>query len=284
MSRVWWSSSARRTDSSHEAGRQIPTLLTVGPDDRGGDQFKLRSTRTPSRAPIGRPDGIAPLSQQSRRSGDWLRSWARTEVNLRWASLSAALSRNAATRLQLWKARAHAEVAFEAAADGVAGQSVEQLAAFGLGCWRNMVVGELAVGVVELVDKAGDEVVGVGQRGGHGLDELAFVDVALFGLVQEGGGTSRDMSSPSVGLNDGRRRVAYPAATARLITTRVATVTLAAVAFGVGFAVVGLTASYDLSSPPGATVALTGVTALAVVFAATYPRRHIHPAHVGALP
>jgi ABC-type Mn2+/Zn2+ transport system permease subunit len=60
---------------------------------------------------------------------------------------------------------------------------------------------------------------------------------------------------------------------------------LAAVGFGVGSAVIGLTASYHLSSPPGATVALAGVVALAAVFLTTYPRRrHTHPAHLTPSP
>jgi len=79
-----------------------------------------------------------------------------------------------------------------------------------------------------------------------------------------------------------------PAVAARLVTTRVSTMTLAAIGFGVGSALVGLTASSHLSSPPGATVALAAVAVLAAMFLATYPRRrhtrHTHHAHVGAQP
>lgn len=91
------------------------------------------------------------------------------------------------------------------------------------------------------------------------------------------------VSLQTVGLLMSVAMLVNPAVTARLLTTRVATMTLVAVGFGVGAAVVGLTASYHFRSPPGATVALTGVTALATVFLATYPRRrhHAHPAHLG---
>jgi manganese/iron transport system permease protein len=90
------------------------------------------------------------------------------------------------------------------------------------------------------------------------------------------------VSLQTVGLLMSVAMLVNPAATARLVTTRVSTMTIAAVGFGVGSAVVGLTASYHLSSPPGASVALTGVTALAAVFVATLPRRrHTHSAHVG---
>jgi ABC-type Mn2+/Zn2+ transport system permease subunit len=93
------------------------------------------------------------------------------------------------------------------------------------------------------------------------------------------------VSLQTVGLLMSVAMLVNPAATARLVATRVSTMTLAAVGFGVSSAVVGLTASYHLSSPPGATVALAAVTVLAVVFAATYPRRrHTHHAHVGAQP
>jgi manganese/iron transport system permease protein len=88
------------------------------------------------------------------------------------------------------------------------------------------------------------------------------------------------VSLQTVGLLMSVAMLVNPAVTARLVTTRVSTMTFAAVGFGVGAAVVGLTASYHLSSPPGATVALVGVLGLAVVFLATYPRRgHSHPAH-----
>jgi manganese/iron transport system permease protein len=88
------------------------------------------------------------------------------------------------------------------------------------------------------------------------------------------------VSLQTVGLLMSVAMLVNPAATARLVTIRVSSMTLAAVGFGVGAAVVGLTASYHFSSPPGATVALTGVIALAFVFVATYPRRrHTHAAH-----
>jgi manganese/iron transport system permease protein len=89
------------------------------------------------------------------------------------------------------------------------------------------------------------------------------------------------VSLQTVGLLMSVAMLVNPAATARLVTTRASTMTLAAVAFGVTSAVVGLTASYHLSSPPGATVALASVTELAVVLVASHPRRrHRHPAHL----
>ncbi|MFN0091148.1 MAG: metal ABC transporter permease [Acidimicrobiales bacterium] len=67
-----------------------------------------------------------------------------------------------------------------------------------------------------------------------------------------------------------------PAATARLLTNRLTTMTAAAVALGVSATLSGLTLSYHLSSPPGATIALVAAAGFAVVFAATRPRRHRH--------
>jgi manganese/iron transport system permease protein len=91
------------------------------------------------------------------------------------------------------------------------------------------------------------------------------------------------VSLQTVGLLMSVAMLVNPAATARLVTSRVSTMTLAAVGFGVTAAVIGLTASYHLSSPPGATVALTSVAELAVVLVASHPRRrHTHPAHVTA--
>lgn len=91
------------------------------------------------------------------------------------------------------------------------------------------------------------------------------------------------VSLQTVGLLMSVSMLVNPAVTARLVTTRASTMTFAAIMFGVAAAVIGLTASYHLSSPPGATVALASVTALAAAFVATYPRRrHTHPAHIGS--
>jgi len=91
------------------------------------------------------------------------------------------------------------------------------------------------------------------------------------------------ISLQTVGLLMSVSMLVNPAVTARLITTRVTTMTLAAVTSGITAAAVGLTASYHLSTPPGATVALVAVTMLSVVTLLTLPhRRHTHPAHVPA--
>lgn len=50
-----------------------------------------------------------------------------------------------------------------------------------------------------------------------------------------------------------------PAATARLITNRIETMTAVAVCVGVTSAVSGLTISYHLATPPGPSIALVTV-------------------------
>lgn len=53
---------------------------------------------------------------------------------------------------------------------------------------------------------------------------------------------------------------------------------------GVSCAAVGLTLSYHLATPPGATIALVCVAVLTVSFAATLPRRATRPvAHAAEL-
>jgi manganese/iron transport system permease protein len=71
-----------------------------------------------------------------------------------------------------------------------------------------------------------------------------------------------------------------PAATARLVTRSVATMTVVGAALGVLSAVTGLILQYHLDSPPGATIALVTVVIFTVVYAATLPRRLPH--HVRA--
>lgn len=71
-----------------------------------------------------------------------------------------------------------------------------------------------------------------------------------------------------------------PASTARMMTERVSTMTAAAIGFGVTSAIVGLTLSYHLSSPPGATIALVSVLMCLVVFGLTLPKRVRHHAAV----
>jgi manganese/iron transport system permease protein len=91
--------------------------------------------------------------------------------------------------------------------------------------------------------------VGVPVRGlGHGL--LALLAVAIVVSLQ------------TVGLLMSVAMLVNPAVTARLVTERVRTMTVVAVAAGVGAAAGGLTLSYHLGSPPGATVALCSVGGL----------------------
>lgn len=85
------------------------------------------------------------------------------------------------------------------------------------------------------------------------------------------------VSLQTVGLLMSVAMLATPAAAARLLTSRTITMTGAAVAIGAIAAYLGLTASYHLDTPPGATVALTAVGALVAAFLATLPRRvHRH--------
>lgn len=77
------------------------------------------------------------------------------------------------------------------------------------------------------------------------------------------------VSLQTVGLLMSVAMLVTPAAAARLCTNRVTTMTAVAVAIGVTSAFVGLTASYHLASPPGATVALAAVAAFAVTAVAT---------------
>ncbi|HEY4410950.1 MAG TPA: metal ABC transporter permease [Acidimicrobiia bacterium] len=77
------------------------------------------------------------------------------------------------------------------------------------------------------------------------------------------------VSLRTVGLLMSIAMLVTPAATARLVTTRVTTMTLVAVAVGVVSALAGLTLSYHLRSAPGPTIALVAVACFAVAFVAT---------------
>lgn len=67
-----------------------------------------------------------------------------------------------------------------------------------------------------------------------------------------------------------------PAATARLATRTLRTMTLVAIALGVGEGIVGLVASYHLGSAPGATIGLVAAGVFALVYTVTLPRRMPH--------
>lgn len=83
------------------------------------------------------------------------------------------------------------------------------------------------------------------------------------------------VSLQTVGLLMSVSMLVTPAAAARLVTTRTSTMTAVAIGVGVGVgaSIVGLTVSFHLGTPPGATVALAAVAILATAFAGTIPRR-----------
>jgi ABC-type Mn2+/Zn2+ transport system permease subunit len=80
------------------------------------------------------------------------------------------------------------------------------------------------------------------------------------------------VSLGTVGLLMSVAMLVVPAATARLVTQRVETMTAVAIAVGVLSAVVGLTASYHLATPPGPTIALATVACFAVAATVTMHR------------
>lgn len=69
-----------------------------------------------------------------------------------------------------------------------------------------------------------------------------------------------------------------PAATARLMTDDVRSMTLVGGAIGVVTSLIGFIAAYHLDASPGAVIALTAAVAFAIVYAATLPRRMRHHA------
>jgi ABC-type Mn2+/Zn2+ transport system permease subunit len=87
------------------------------------------------------------------------------------------------------------------------------------------------------------------------------IDHVLLGLVS----VTVVVSLQTVGLLMSVAMLVTPAATARLLTSRLVTMTLVAVGLGVGAALGGLTASYHLASPPGATIALVAAGQFLVV-------------------
>jgi ABC-type Mn2+/Zn2+ transport system permease subunit len=84
------------------------------------------------------------------------------------------------------------------------------------------------------------------------------------------------VSLQTVGLLMSVAMLVTPAATARLLTERLVAMTLAAMGFGISAGVIGLTASYHLQTPPGATISLVAVAMLVVALggSAAVRRRH----------
>jgi ABC-type Mn2+/Zn2+ transport system permease subunit len=89
------------------------------------------------------------------------------------------------------------------------------------------------------------------------------------------------ISLQTVGLLLSVALLVIPASTARLVTDRVAPMSALAVALGVTASLVGLTLSYHLATPAGATIALAAAAILGVVMVATLPRR-VRPSAVVA--
>lgn len=83
------------------------------------------------------------------------------------------------------------------------------------------------------------------------------------------------VSLQTVGLLMSVAILVTPAASARLCTRRVGTMTAAAVGLGMLASVGGLTASYHLATPPGPTIALVAAGCFVLVFAATCRSRPV---------
>lgn len=80
------------------------------------------------------------------------------------------------------------------------------------------------------------------------------------------------VSLDTVGLLLSVAMLVTPAATARLVTEHVSTMTLVAVAIGIGSCLGGLTLSYHAGTPPGPTIALLSVVCFALVSLLTSSR------------
>ncbi|MGF1668131.1 MAG: metal ABC transporter permease, partial [Acidimicrobiia bacterium] len=85
------------------------------------------------------------------------------------------------------------------------------------------------------------------------------------------------ISLDTVGLLMSVAMLVTPAAAARLITTRVETMTAVAVGIGTSSALGGLTLSYHLGTPPGPTIALTTVAWFGTVWAHTARKARLAP-------
>ncbi|MFM7534485.1 MAG: metal ABC transporter permease [Acidimicrobiales bacterium] len=81
------------------------------------------------------------------------------------------------------------------------------------------------------------------------------------------------VSLDTVGLLMSVAMLVIPAASARLLTQRIETMTAVAIAIGVLSALFGLTTSYHLATPPGPTIALVAVACFAIATVTTL-RRH----------
>jgi len=88
------------------------------------------------------------------------------------------------------------------------------------------------------------------------------------------------VSLQTVGLLLSVALLVIPASTARLLTQRVASMSVLAVALGVGASLFGLTLAYHLATPAGATIALVSAAILGLVATATAPRRIRRPPEV----
>ncbi len=78
-----------------------------------------------------------------------------------------------------------AEVALGGGSHGVAGHQPQQLAAGGLVGRRDLVVGVVGPGGVQLCGQGADELPGVGQGAANAGSECGVVDDAVAGLVEQ---------------------------------------------------------------------------------------------------
>ena len=118
---------------------------------------------------------------------------------------------------------------------------------------------------------------GHARQVGIPVDRLRIVLIALISITVV-------VSLGTVGLLMSVAMLITPAATARLLTNRIETMTAVAVAVGVTSALSGLTASYHLATPPGPTIALVTVVFFAMAAVCTWPHRSrstspAHPTH-----
>jgi ABC-type Mn2+/Zn2+ transport system permease subunit len=84
------------------------------------------------------------------------------------------------------------------------------------------------------------------------------------------------VSLQTVGLLMSVAMLVTPASAAGLVSRRMTTMMATATAVGVASALLGLTLSYHLAAPSGATIALVACAVLVVVFACTVPYRWRH--------
>ena len=104
------------------------------------------------------------------------------------------------------------------------------------------------------------------------VERLRFVLLALLSVTIV-------VSLSTVGVLMSVALLVTPAASARLVTNGLRSMTALAVAFGVLSTLGGLTLSYHLSSPPGATIALAAASIFLVCHTISRPKARLTHAH-----